>query len=296
MKHGFAREKKAGIVHRSSPQMDTITMTGDSPLGQRSDYPDEYSAGLLFAIERAESRATLGLGGDLPFHGVDIWNAWELTWLATNGQPCVASVEIRVPAESRAIVESKSLKLYLNSFAMSRYDSADEVRGLIRRDLSRCTGAEAEVHMRVPAITEGQATKRLPGDCIDDLDVDCDTWDVDASLLKSDDIEIATESLHSHVLRSLCPVTSQPDLGSILINYSGPKIDRASLLRYIVSFRKHNDFHEACVERIFLDIRKQCRPTKLTVYARYQRRGGIDINPFRSNFESEVPNLRLWRQ
>ena len=296
MKHGFAREKKAGIVHRSSPQMDTITMTGDSPLGQQSDYPDEYSAGLLFAIERAESRATLGLGGDLPFHGVDIWNAWELTWLSASGQPRVASVEIRVPARSPAIVESKSLKLYLNAFAMSRYDSAEAVREVIASDLTSCIGAEAAVNMQVPAVIEGQTSEKLPGDCIDDLDIDCDTWDVDASLLKSDINEIAAESLHSHVLRSLCPVTSQPDLGSILINYSGPKIDRASLLRYIVSFRKHNDFHEACVERIFLDIQQQCSPTKLTVYARYQRRGGIDINPFRSNFESEAPNLRLWRQ
>ena len=276
--------------------MDTITMTGDSPLGQQSDYPDEYSARLLFAIERAENRATLGLGGDLPFHGADIWNAWELTWLSASGQPRVATVEIRVPAESPAIVESKSLKLYLNSFAMTRFDSAEAVREVIARDLTSCIGAEAAVNMQIPAITEGQTSEKLPGDCIDDLDVDCDTWNVDPSLLKSDINEIATESLHSHVLRSLCPVTAQPDLGSILVNYSGPKIDRASLLRYIVSFRKHNDFHEACVERIFLDILKQCRPTKLTIYARYQRRGGIDINPFRSNFESEVPNLRLWRQ
>ena len=271
-------------------------MTGDSPLGQQSDYPDKYSAALLFAIERAESRATLGIGGDLPFHGVDIWNGWELTWLAGSGQPRVATVEIRVPARSLAIVESKSLKLYLNSFAMSAYDSADEVRDLVRRDLSRCVGAEVEVILQTPADTDGRPSEKLPGDCIDDLEVDCDTWDVDASLLRSGDGDAVTESLHSHALRSLCPVTSQPDLGSVLINYSGPKIDRASLLRYIVSFRKHNDFHEACVERIFLDIERQCRPTKLTVYARYQRRGGIDINPFRSNFESEAPNIRLWRQ
>ena len=296
MQHDFAREKKAGIVHRSSPQMDTITMTGDSPLGQQSEYPDEYSAALLFAMERAESRATLGLGDDLPFQGVDIWNAWELTWLANNGQPRIATVEMRVPAESPNIVESKSLKLYLNSFSMSSYESADEVRDVIRRDLSRCVGSDADVILQIPAATEGQSSDSLPGDCIDDADVECDTWDVDASLLQSNSNDIVTESLHSHVLRSLCPVTSQPDLGSVLISYSGPKINRASLLRYIVSFRKHNDFHEACVERMFLDIQERCGPDQLAVCARYQRRGGIDINPCRANFPFEAPNLRLWRQ
>ena len=271
-------------------------MTGDSPLGQQSEYPDEYSAALLFAMERAESRATLGLGDDLPFQGVDIWNAWELTWLANNGQPRIATVEMRVPAESPNIVESKSLKLYLNSFSMSSYESADEVRDVIRRDLSRCVGSDANVILQIPAATEGQSSDSLPGDCIDDADVECDTWDVDASLLQSNSNDIVTESLHSHVLRSLCPVTSQPDLGSVLISYSGPKINRASLLRYIVSFRKHNDFHEACVERMFLDIQERCGPDQLAVCARYQRRGGIDINPCRANFPFEAPNLRLWRQ
>lgn len=271
-------------------------MTGDSPLGQQSEYPDKYSAELLFAIERAESRATLGLSGDLPFHGVDVWNAWELTWLASNGQPRVATVEISVPADSPNIVESKSLKLYLNSFAMTSFASADAVRELFSADLGRCTGSDVKVTLAELPAPEDTVVAVLPGACIDELDVACDSPHVDAALLKSDENEIVTESLHSHVLRSLCPVTSQPDLGSVLISYSGPKIDRASLLRYIVSFRKHNDFHEACVERIFLDILAQCRPAKLTVYARYQRRGGIDINPFRSNFETEVPNLRLWRQ
>jgi len=193
-------------------------------------------------------------------------------------------------------VESKSLKLYLNSFAMTSFESAQAVRDVIASDLSGCIDADTGVTLLIPATTEGRTSETLPGDCIDDLDVDCGTWDVDATLLQSSSDDTVTESLHSHVLRSLCPVTAQPDLGSVLVRYSGPKIDRASLLRYIVSFRKHNDFHEACVERIFLDIEKQCRPTKLTVYARFQRRGGIDINPFRSNFESEAPNPRLWRQ
>jgi len=271
-------------------------MTDDSPLGQQSEYVDKYSPELLFAVPRAESRATLGLGDDLPFHGLDVWNAWELTWLASNGQPKVATIEIRIPAESPNIVESKSLKLYLNSFSMSRYGSGDEVRELISGDIGRCAGIKVTVSLSKFSEAKDLRIGILPGNCIDNLDVACDSPKVNAQLLQSDGIAIVSESLHSHVLRSLCPVTSQPDLGSLLVSYSGPKIDATSLLRYIVSFRTHNDFHEACVERMFLDIQEQCRPTELSVYARYQRRGGIDINPFRSNFESDAPNLRLWRQ
>jgi len=276
--------------------MDTITLTRESPLGQRSEYPDEYSPDLLFAIPRSENRATLGLGEDLPFRGVDIWNAWELTWLAMNGQPRVATVEIQVPADSPNIVESKSLKLYLNSFSMSRYESAGDVRQSIADDLAHYVGTEISVSLFEPEETADRDIDTLPGVCIDDTEVDCKNWEVDASLLVSDTSNVVSESLHSHLLRSLCPVTSQADMGSVLIAYEGPQIDPASLLRYIVSFRQHQDFHESCVERMFLDIKSQCAPGKLSVYARYQRRGGIDINPFRSDFETETPNLRLWRQ
>jgi len=276
--------------------MDTITLTRESPLGQRSEYPDEYSPDLLFAISRIENRATLGLGEDLPFQGVDIWNAWELTWLGMNGQPQVATLEIQVPATSPNIVESKSLKLYLNSFSMSRYDSADTVRRVIEGDLTQYVGAGVHILLCRPETNEGRAVDKLPGTCIDELEVDCDNWDVDADLLAADSSDLVSESLHSHCLRSLCPVTSQADTGSVLIAYEGPKIDPVSLLRYIVSFRQHKDFHEACVERMFLDIKDRCAPDKLSVYARYQRRGGIDINPFRSDFETETLNLRLWRQ
>jgi 7-cyano-7-deazaguanine reductase len=271
-------------------------MTGDSPLGRQTEYPDEYSPKLLFAIARAENRAALGLSCELPFGGVDIWNAWELTWLAGTGQPRVATAEIRVPADSPNIVESKSLKLYLNSFSMSRYASIEEVRSAISHDLSRCTGGDVAVNLYAASATEGSASESLPGDCIDDLEVSCDSWQVDAKLLEADAADVVRESLHSHILRSLCPVTSQPDSGSLLISYEGPKIDRASLLRYIASFRQHMDFHEACVERMFMEISARCGISRLSVYARYQRRGGIDINPFRSNFESDVNNSRLWRQ
>jgi 7-cyano-7-deazaguanine reductase len=296
MKHIFDREKTAGIVHCASPQMDTITMTGDSPPGQQSAYPDEYAPELLLGISRSENRATLGLGDELPFQGVDIWNAWELTWLTNSGQPNVATLEIRVPAESPRIIESKSLKLYLNSFSMSRYEAVEDIRGTITADLSRCVEAEIEVSLLESGSGDVPDCESLPGDCIDDLYVECQTWDVDASLLEADAEEVVSESLHSHLLRSLCPVTSQPDSGSVLITYEGPRIDRPSLLRYIASFRQHQDFHETCVERMFLDIKAKCEPSRLSVYARYQRRGGIDINPFRSDCETEVPNTRLWRQ
>jgi 7-cyano-7-deazaguanine reductase len=296
MKHIFDREKTAGIVHCASPQMDTITMTGDSPTRQQSAYPDEYAPELLLGISRSENRATLGLGDELPFQGVDIWNAWELTWLTNSGQPSVATLEIRVPAESPRIIESKSLKLYLNSFSMSRYEAAEDILNTITADLSRCVETEIEVSLLESGSGDVPDCETLPGDCIDDLYVECQTWDVDASLLEADAEEVVSESLHSHLLRSLCPVTSQPDSGSVLITYEGPRIDRPSLLRYIASFRQHQDFHETCVERMFLDIKERCEPTRLSVYARYQRRGGIDINPFRSDFETDVPNTRLWRQ
>jgi len=283
MKHIFDREKKAAIVHCACPQMDTMTMTGNQTLGQQASYTDKYSPGLLVAIARVENRAAMGLSLDLPFQGVDIWNAWELTWLENNGRPNVATLQLRVPAESPNLIESKSLKLYLNSYSMSRFDTAEDVRSNIASDLSGCADTEVVVSLGTASSTSGASTESLPGNCIDDLDVECNLWDVDASLLQADPGNNVSEALHSNLLRSLCPVTSQPDFGSVLIDYEGPEIDPASLLRYIVSFRKHQDFHEACVERMFLDIKDRCRPTRLAVYARFQRRGGIDINPFRAD-------------
>jgi 7-cyano-7-deazaguanine reductase len=252
------------------------------PLGQPTDYPREYAPDVLCAVARSAAREALGLGDDLPFQGEDIWNAWELSWLAESGKPIVATAVITVPADSTNIVESKSLKLYLNSFAMSHYAAKGELAGIISRDLTELT--------RTYHIAD------FAGDCIDDLDVEIDDGSVDANLLQIDVEDSIEESLHSHLLRSNCPVTNQPDMGSVLIRYRGPKIDRASLLEYIVSYRQHNDFHEACVERMFVDIKARCNPEKLTVYARYNRRGGLDINPFRSDFETSAENLRLWRQ
>lgn len=268
-------------------------MSHESPLGKSTIYSSQYDPELLFAIARAESRAQLNLSGALPFTGVDIWNAWELTWLNDSGVPQIAATEFRVPFDSPNLIESKSLKLYLNSFTMSRYASAEHVRATIAADLSACVGANVEV--RLLAAGDETALHSFDGFCIDMIDTQCDVFDVDASFL-SVGKDVVTEDLHSHLLRSLCPVTAQPDIGSILISYSGPQIDRAGLLRYIVSFREHNDFHEACVERMFNDIQNRCRPSELSVYARYQRRGGLDINPFRSSRAINPVNTRLWRQ
>ncbi len=271
-------------------------MASETPLGRKTDYPDRYSPELLHAIPRADSRAALGIDAALPFSGVDIWNAWELTWLGPDGRPRVATAEVRVPADSDNIVESKSLKLYLNSFAMSRYDDAAAVADTIGRDLGRAVGAKVGLRLDEGDPRQAFDIGRAAGACIDGLDVACDRYEVDATLLTANPDEVVEEQLHSHLLRSLCPVTAQPDHGSVLLDYAGPRIDAAGLLRYIVSFRDHADFHEACVERMFVDIHERCAPRRLSVYARYQRRGGIDINPFRSSEETEPANLRLWRQ
>ncbi len=267
-----------------------LDMVKDSPLGQATDYPDTYAPELLFPIARGDSRPD-----EMPaFHGVDVWNAWELTWLAESGTPRVATAEIRVPAASPNIFESKSLKLYLNSFSMSRFASRADVEARIADDLSAAAGAD--VGVRIDDVDGSRTVGTLPGDSLDGLDVSCEQWEVDPGALVCDGDVVVEESLHTHLLRSLCPVTAQPDTGSLLLTYRGPRLDREGLLRYIVSFRRHSDFHEACVERIFKDLTERCEPESLTVYARYQRRGGIDINPYRSSEPGDADNPRLWRQ
>lgn len=268
----------------------------DMPLGRETPYPDQYDPALLCPIPRGESRRALGLGDALPFSGVDAWHAWELTWLAPGGVPRVATAEITVPADSPRLVESKSLKLYLNAFSMSEFESGDAVASRIARDLTACLGAPVTVCVSMPPVAGQAAVDCLPGACIDDTATDCGHWEVDPKLLRADRDSHVEEILHSHLLRSLCPVTAQPDMGSVLIRYRGPRIDHAGLLCYIVSFRRHQDFHEACVERMFVDIMARCAPAALSVQAFYTRRGGIDINPFRSNDESSAAKLRLWRQ
>ncbi len=260
------------------------------PLGRTTDYPAGYAPDLLFPIARAESRGKLGLPAPLPFRGVDLWTAWELTWLDASGKPRMKAAEIRVPADSPNIVESKSMKLYLNGFAMQHIDSEAELAATISSDLSTQAGAEVAVRL-----IDSAPLKPLPGHCLDDRDCPCDRYDVDPGLLETGTSPVAM-TWHSALLRSLCPVTAQPDFASIMLRYEGPEILPDSLLRYLVSFREHQDFHEACVERIFNDLLNVAGCNKLSVYARYQRRGGLDINPFRSNFESEPPKARLWNQ
>ncbi|MDH4107059.1 MAG: NADPH-dependent 7-cyano-7-deazaguanine reductase QueF [Gammaproteobacteria bacterium] len=266
------------------------------PLGRELPFPREYAPDVLFAVSRSETRRDLAIPSPLPFRGIDIWNAWELTWLDRDGRPRVATAEIRVPADSESIVESKSLKLYLNSFAYSRYRDRTELAAMIRRDLSATVGSEVAVTLAGPEAAGSTRIAVLPGDCIDAEPGNFRYSPVDASRLRSSGTGIVDEALYSHLLRSNCPVTNQPDMGSVLIRYRGRPIDRGGLLEYIVSYRDHNAFHEACVEQMFMDIRARCGTESLSVYARYTRRGGIDINPFRSDCESSVEDLRLWRQ
>ncbi len=268
----------------------------DSPLGKQSDYPSVYTPSLLYSISREPSRRAIGLHDQaLPFQGVDQWNAYEVSWLNGKGKPMVGVVEILVPADSPCIVESKSLKLYLNSFNQTRFHEKQEVQSTIESDLRVTVRAPVSVTLLTEMGAKGYSFATLKGECLDHLDIEIDQFELNPELLQSDQVETA-ETLHSHLLRSNCPVTGQPDWASVQIRYEGPRINREALLRYIVSYRNHNDFHEQCVERMFTDIMEYCAPRKLTVYARYTRRGGIDINPFRSNFENPYPNLRILRQ
>jgi len=268
----------------------------DSLLGRTAVYPDRYDPDLLFPIPRAAQRAAIGVGGPLPFHGVDVWNAYELSWLDSRGKPEVALAEFRVPATTPNIVESKSFKLYLASYNQERIESADALRTRLQRDVSAAAGATVGITLIPPAQFGRVEVRELDGDVIDGLPIAIDSYGPpDANHLRaaSEDVD---ETLVSHLLKSNCPVTGQPDWASVQIRYAGPRIDREGLLRYIVSFRQHADFHEHCVERMYMDILGRCAPRRLSVYARYTRRGGLDINPWRSSVAGEPPNLRGARQ
>jgi 7-cyano-7-deazaguanine reductase len=268
------------------------------PLGKPTTYTSEYDPALLCPIPRKLKRDEIGLSDDLPFHGVDIWNAYELSWLTPQGKPVVAMGEFRIPCESANLIESKSIKLYLNSFNQTRFDDFESVRALMSQDLGGAAGTPVDVHLLSAAEFAAESLATLPGQCIDELDIKIDHYSLDAELLEgaADPRQQVSETLHSHLLKSNCLVTNQPDWGSLLVRYRGAKIDQEALLRYLISFRQHNEFHEQCVERIYTDLMRFCQPEQLTVYARYTRRGGLDINPYRSNFEYEVKNLRLARQ
>ncbi|GAB3625213.1 NADPH-dependent 7-cyano-7-deazaguanine reductase QueF [Pandoraea terrae] len=269
-----------------------------SPLGKEVAYTEQYDPSLLFPIARIAARHEIGVPETLPFFGADLWNGYELSWLNQKGKPQIALVTAIVPADSPNIVESKSFKLYLGSFAQTRLGGSDAVRALLQQDLSEACGASVQVRLTEPSNFGKLQLDELDGLLLDRLDIETDIYVPDASLLRAASGEPPVdETLVSNLLKSNCPVTGQPDWGSVQIRYVGAPIDQEGLLKYIVSFRRHTGFHEQCVERIFMDIMRQCAPSKLAVYARYTRRGGLDINPFRTNFNLPLPdNARTARQ
>ena len=252
--------------------------TAGSPLGRDTAYPAQYDAGLLYPIPRALGRAAIGIDGDvLPFIGTDRWHAYELSWLDAHGKPQVATATFELGADSPQLIESKSFKLYLNSCNSTRFADADALRTQVEADLSATAGAPVSMSFGLPPMRAAQ------GENIDALEITVDRYGPpDASLLAVDAADVIEETLTSALLKSNCPVTGQPDWADVTIHYRGPRIDRAGLLRYLVSFRDHAEFHEQCVERIFIDLTARCRPQWLSVQARYTRRGGLDINPWRA--------------
>lgn len=269
----------------------------DSPLGKSSAYISQYDASLLFGIARATKWRELGFTADsLPYFGVDIWNCYELSWLLPSGKPVVAIAQFAVPADSPNIIESKSFKLYLNSFNQSVYSSFAQVQAVLMADLSKVAQAAVQVEIKTLEAITAEGLHQPQGVCIDDLDINLSVYEHPALEMLVCGTEQVEEQLYSHLLKSNCPVTGQPDWGTVLVHYRGAALDHASLLTYLVSFRQHQDFHEQCVERIFLDLKKCLNPEFLSVSARYLRRGGLDINPYRSTESRLVENLRLARQ
>ena len=276
-----------------------------SPLGKPTAYVDQYDPSLLFPIERQTQRRALGLSAErLPFLGADLWTGYELGWLNPRGKPQIAIARFVVPCDSTHMVESKSFKLYLNSFSNSRFDGPEQVRERLRHDLSAAVWrggpvrASIGVQLTLPEAFDREPIHELDGLLLDRLDIECDQYLPQPEFLRAQvDEQPVTETLTSHLLKSNCLVTGQPDWGSVRISYHGPQIDQEGLLKYLVSFRHHNEFHEHCVERIFIDIMRRCQPTQLSVYARYTRRGGLDINPWRTTHpQAAPPNIRSARQ
>ena len=280
-------------------------MTPDqSPLGKTTDYVDQYDPSLLFPLPRESKRVEIGITGSVPFLGADLWTAFELSWLNTKGKPQVAIAHITIPCESTHIVESKSFKLYLNSFNNTRFADASEVLARLRVDIAEAAwrgGPVQSVGVRLIAAEQfdREPVYELDGLSLDRLDVECTHYQPAPELLVTAPAAegMVTEVLVSNLLKSNCLVTGQPDWGSVQISYTGLQIQQEGLLQYLVSFRNHNEFHEQCVERIFMDIWARCKPAKLTVYARYTRRGGLDINPLRTSHPQALPgNTRTARQ
>ncbi len=275
-----------------------------SQLGRASAYVDRHDASLLFPLARADQRAGIGALTNPPFFGADMWTAFELSWLNPRGKPQVALAHITVPCETTHLVESKSFKLYLNSFNNTVFADATEVQRRIRTDISAAVWhggpkqASVGVKLVLPELFDREPLYEMAGLSLDRLDIECTRYTPAPDLLRTEEEDQpVTEVLCSNLLKSNCLVTGQPDWGSIQISYTGMPINQEGLLQYLVSFRNHNEFHEHCVERIFMDIWTRCKPVKLTVYARYTRRGGLDINPFRTSYPQALPaNTRTARQ
>lgn len=282
----------------NSPQKITISAPDDLSLGKQVDYEFEYNPDLLQGVPRSLSRDTLNLSGSgLPFEGIDTWTGYELSWLNLKGKPNVAILECHVPITSKNLIESKSFKLYLNSFNQTKFASAEDVRQVLQADLSACAGEPVEVKLILPEQFSSLQFQEFNGTLLDSLDVEIDQYSPNTQYLTVAKNETGVEeTLVSHLLKSNCLITSQPDWASIQIRYEGKAIEHEGLLKYLISFRQHNEFHEQCVERIYNDIMQHCQPDKLTVCARYTRRGGLDINPFRSNYEAPYANHRQARQ
>lgn len=264
-------------------------------LGKSVKYIEQYTPSLLQGVPRALNRQELNITQQQPFTGKDIWNGYELSWLTEKGKPQIAILRCDIPFDSPNLVESKSFKLYLNSFNQTKVKDKQSLIHMLQTDLSQCAGKSVSVKLFSPSEFSQYQISEFRGECIDDLDIEVERYSPQENIL-SHYSDTTSETLFSHLLKSNCLITSQPDWASISIRYQGKRMDRESLLKYLISFRQHNEFHEQCVERIFCDILQQCQPEKLTVYARYTRRGGLDINPFRSNFESDADNVRLARQ
>ncbi|MDO6563738.1 NADPH-dependent 7-cyano-7-deazaguanine reductase QueF [Amphritea sp. 1_MG-2023] len=265
-----------------------------APLGADTEYVNQYDASLLYPIARDLNWQAQGVErSSLPFHGCDIWNAYEVSWLNSRGKPVVRLAEFRIPADSLHIIESKSFKLYLNSFNLTRFSSESDVQSRLMDDLSAVAGGTVEVILQ--PVDSPAVISYFEGECLDEIDIEVVDYSPAPQRLSAAG-KVIEESLYSHLLKSNCPVTGQPDWASIAIDYRGPAIDKAGLLQYLISYREHGDFHEQCVESIFMDIWQVCQPEALTVYARYLRRGGLDINPWRSSEAGQPDNLRLSRQ
>ncbi len=271
------------------------TNNPDIPLGKKIIHSQKYDPKQLFAVPRADARQRLGIGTPLPFYGGDLWNAYEISWLNQKGKPCVAMARITFPVTSVNIVESKSLKLYLNSFNQTRFESSRAVVDTMKKDLCTVAMGEVIVSLILPGQFHRSVLTEPEGICLDHQDIHIDQYHLCPDYLVSGGPE-RTEKLFSNLLRTNCPVTGQPDWATVVIDYTGPGIDYAGLLRYLVSFREHTGFHENCVEQIFVDLTRRCHLKKLFVHACFTRRGGIDINPFRASFPMAPKHDRYARQ